>query len=144
MKNYYINLAIFGIFLELVLIEWMIGLHLKKLLENFRIDQLPFLFAIIVGLSIKIYLGYQFDKKGHAINLKQTLIRAFFIFVCGVFAGSMANVIFIIGFSTQTFFNDFFDYGIKPLYWLSVVGIPASVIVGLIYKGSINLIKAYK
>ena len=57
------------------------------------------------------------------------MIIPIFIFSIGVITGCLLNLMNASGH--QTFAANFFDYFFKPVYWLGLIGLPATAIIGL-------------
>lgn len=99
------------------------------------------LFPVILGPVVSLLVAYLLDRKYESNNsLDKSLspTRAIMwspvIFMSGVLAGSLINL-FVNGKpfgNSFGFYHEFFDWFIKPTYWLSLVGIPCSFGVGVI------------
>lgn len=99
------------------------------------------LFPVIIGPLVSLIVAYVLDRKYESYNSSdkklgptKAIMWSPIIFMSGVLVGSLVNLFingrpFSGGFG---FYHEFFDWFIKPTYWLSLVGIPCSFGVGAI------------
>ncbi|MCR9204362.1 MAG: hypothetical protein NXH75_07290 [Halobacteriovoraceae bacterium] len=81
-------------------------------------------------------VGFLLDKRANqnGVNGLQRVLYSTPIFISGVLAGCLLNF-FINGSPFSSSFgpwHEFFDWFIKPAYWLGVIGVPCSLFVGLV------------
>ena len=125
-KNYFLFGTLIGILFAYIIGYLIIGSNFDKML---RLDsKYNGLLPIIAGIVSAVVTAIYFDrKKTTEPFLKTALIWPATIFVFGSLIGCWAN--FVINGQ----FQDFFSWFLKPVYWLAVVGLPLSLIIGLSY-----------
>lgn len=96
-------------------------------------------FPIILGSITCFLCGFLLDRKllGKETTWKSKIFYSPVIFLSGVLIGCLLN--FLINAKTfnsiSSMGDSFFDWFVKPAFWLSYIGIPASLIVGIICFG---------
>ena len=86
------------------------------------------LIPILVATSACCGISYAVDKKyGPPAALFIALVNPLIIMISSVIIGCMTNYLI------NTDFSDFFAWFVKPLYWISFFGVPASIISSFLY-----------
>lgn len=143
MKNhYYLVGTFFGLILALIIGYSIMGKNLWELM--FSIEKYNGFIPIMLGALATLATSYIFDKKikKDSFFIKGLLIPSL-IFLSGALIGCLVNSININKeFETG---SQFFDYVIKPLFWLTYIGFPASWALGAAYFfANKNLVKTIK
>lgn len=140
-KNYYLILAALGLFL-MIPVAFVLGGRGMMLLF------LSYLPQIATGCAWALFIGYRLDRLflGKTQSLAFTIVSSTCIFASGALIGSTANVLLSsrIFDSPVGIGNEVFDWFVKPIYWLYVIGIPCSLLVGAVYYGIFRLIGGNK
>jgi hypothetical protein len=118
-------LALIGILLEFIVSYSIMGRSLLSLLVIE--DKFNGLGPITIGIVVTTLTAVWFDFQSRSEKFfLRGMLFPFIIFISGVFSGALANYYF--NGSPQTFF----DWFIKPIYWLCLIGSPLSIILGMI------------
>lgn len=125
-KNYFLIGTFIGILFACVIGYLIMGSNFHGMLK--MDSKYNGVLPILCGVVSAIVAGIYFDRKKVTTPfLKSALILPATIFVFGSLIGCLAN--FIINGQLQ----DFFSWFVKPIYWLVVVGLPSSLIIGSTY-----------
>lgn len=127
-KNYYLIGSFIGLVVA-VLVAWnILGSNLFDL-SSLQAGQKYFGFLpMLLGILTIVVVALWVDKKNFKISyMKAGLILPEAIFLFGVLVGCSAN------WAMNGRFDNAFDYFIKPLFWISSIGTPITLVIGSIY-----------
>ena len=94
------------------------------------------LYPILIGVFATLAAGVFFDRKSWGQSFVSAgLIIPPLVFLFGAVAGTLSNY----AFNGEA--RDAFDWLGKPMYWLSLVGLPLSIIIGSFYFGFVKVWK---
>lgn len=120
-KNFFLIGTLSGL-----LMVYLIGYLIlsKNFLDYFDFNGV---LTMTAGSGVTILAAIYFDKKKINKNyFISALILPPFIFLLGTTFGCLLN------FILNGKFQDFYSWFVKPFYWMSIVGIPLSMILGTI------------
>ncbi len=126
MKNYFLK----GTILGLVSAALVASLIMEEGFLDLWSNEGKYFGAIVilVGALASIGAGLFFDLRFQSPQfLLAALVFPPIIFISGALVGSLAN------FAVNGHFVDAYDWFVKPLFWLAVVGLPLSMIIGSFY-----------
>lgn len=128
MKRYFLGCGLVGIVSAVLLAAYLLGPYFFTLL-SVEDNQKYYGFApVLMGVVTIIMFSMWLDKKvAKQSFLKSGLLLPAAILISGALSGSMASWII------NGKFHEFVDWFVKPLYWLTVIGVPASLLVGTVY-----------
>jgi hypothetical protein len=143
MSRPFFKLALFGLACE-VLMAWAImGQHLWQMFDlslnaKFGVGMHV---TVLTGIAATLGSAAWLDQRG--IPPGRSLIPgSVLIFMAGTIAGSAANFL-IQGVLVEALWgnrelylgNAFYNWFVKPAYWLTLLGTPASLLVGTVFWG---------
>lgn len=126
-KHYFLIGSIIGLVAALGVGYWAMNKSLWAMMFSF--DKYNGFVPIFCGCITILAVAKQCDKK---ITSERYWLRGLLlpivIFMSGVIIGSLFN---IMNYSAEyTFASQFYDYVVKPMYWLTALGLPAAAILG--------------
>lgn len=128
-RNYFLIGTSFGLIAALGVAAWIMKDAFWDLLSIVPSQKYYGFLPIFVGAAGSLAIGFFADKKfSNAPLLARTLVIPLLIFMTGAVAGSVAS--WLMNEPSNPF-----DYFVKPIYWLSLIGAPLSLVVGLSYFG---------
>lgn len=128
---YFRSLTIFGLISALGVGFFILRTSLLSLLGKGGAS-----IPVLVGAMTCFGVGFLMDKLASQkeVNGLQRVLYSTPIFISGVLTGCLLNF-FINGNPFNSSFGigeEFFDWFIKPAYWLGIIGVPCSLFVGLV------------
>lgn len=134
-KHYYFYGSLVGLLIAIITAYSIMGKSFTDMLFSF--SKFNGFIPIIAGAWTVLLIARWCDKTVQSQNmLYKGIIIPVFIFSVGVITGSLLNL--MNANPEQTFANNFIDYFFKPVYWLGLIGLPATIIVGLGYYFAYN------
>ncbi|MCM2352338.1 MAG: hypothetical protein NDI63_01890 [Pseudobdellovibrio sp.] len=126
-KHYFIIGSIWGLCMALLVGYWAMNKSLWSMMFSF--EKYNGLVPIFCGCITILAIAKLFDKKiKNESYWLRGLILPSVIFMSGVIVGCLFN---IMNYEAEyTFASQFYDYVIKPLYWLTALGLPAAFLLG--------------
>lgn len=90
--------------------------------------------VILMGSLVSVFSGFFFDQRFKAPGfLLAAIVFPPIIFISGALVGCISN------FAINGNFADAYDWFVKPLFWLAVVGLPFSIVIGSFYFGFVKV-----
>ena len=128
MKRYFLGCGLVGIVSAVLLAAYLLGPYFFNLL-SVEVNQKYYGFApVLVGVVAIVLFSMWLDKKVFEPSfIKSGRLMPGFILLSGAISGSMASWVI------NGKLHEFVDWFVKPLYWLTVIGVPASLVVGTVY-----------
>lgn len=143
MRVYYLRLAIIGLVAEFILAWIIMGKYLFQMFDLSFKDFTWTMYPItLIGILSTLGMAKFLDTK--QVPVKWTTPAAMIIYLSGIIPAAVINFVLnglILSSHFTGFGNAFFDWFIKPMYWGSVIGIPASLALGSFYQISHLLMK---
>ncbi|WP_409480216.1 hypothetical protein [Pseudobdellovibrio sp. HCB154] len=126
-KHYFFIGSIWGLCMALVVGYWAMNKSLWSMMFSF--DKYNGFVPIFCGSMTILSMAKMFDKKiKNESYWLRGLILPVVIFMTGSAIGCLFN---IMNYSAEyTFASQFYDYVVKPMYWLTALGLPAAAILG--------------
>lgn len=126
-KHYFIIGSIWGLCMALVVGYWAMNKSLWAMMFSF--DKYNGFVPIFCGCITILAVAKLCDKKIKSESYwLRGLLLPVVIFMSGVIVGCLFN---IINYGAEyTFASQFYDYVVKPLYWLTCLGLPAAALLG--------------
>lgn len=134
-KNYYFYGSLLGLVIAAITGFSIMGKHFIEMLTSF--SKYNGFIPALAGAWVVLIVARWCDKTIQSKTfLYRGLVIPIFIFSTGAVTGSLLNLMNVN--TTQAFFPQIIDYFIKPIYWLGLIGLPATIIVGIGYYFVIN------
>ena len=128
MKQYFLGCGLVGIFSAILLAAYLMGSSFLKLLSIEDNQKYNGIAPVVMGIIAIVLFSIWLDKKELKIGfIKSGLMFPAVILLTGALCGSLAS------WMINGKLHEFVDWFIKPFYWLTVIGVPASLIVGAAY-----------
>ena len=135
--NYFVILALIGVVLEFLMAWSIMGTSLMMFWEDTQKNASAPIFVGILGTLLgAIALDHgQFFKKN---LIKKIFLGTPIVFLSGAVLGCLANFFHSANLSNPYFgyWNEIVDWLLKPLYWLLIIGLPSSLVIGVLYGAS--------
>lgn len=129
-KNYYFFGSLLGLVIAAITGYAIMDKHFVEMMFSFK--KYNGFIPIFAGIWTVIIVAKWCDKTIQRQNLLyKGVVIPVFIFSSGAITGSLLNLMNMSG--DQAFAPQVFDYVIKPIYWLGLIGLPAAIIVGIGY-----------
>lgn len=129
MKNhYYFYGSLIGLVIATITAYAIMGKNFTEMLFSF--SKYNGFIPLVAGAWSVLIMARWCDKtiQRHTLIYKGIIIPIF-IFSIGAITGSLINLMNVS--SAQPFTPQAFDYFVKPIYWLGLIGLPATIIVGI-------------
>lgn len=126
-KNYYFLGSLLGLVIAAITAYSIMGKHFPEMMFSF--SKFNGFIPIFAGIWTIIIIAKWCDRTIQSQNFfYKGIVMPIFIFSSGAITGSLLNLMNIAG--DRPFAPQAFDYFIKPIYWLGLIGLPAAIIVG--------------
>lgn len=127
-KNYYFFGSLLGLVIAGITAYAIMDKHFFQMMFSF--SKYNGFIPIFAGIWTVIIVAKWCDKTIQRQNFfYKGIVIPIFIFSTGAITGSLLNLMNMSG--DQAFASQAFDYFIKPIYWLGLIGLPAAIIVGI-------------
>lgn len=129
-KHYFLIGTVLGLFATVGVGYWFMNKSLWAVVFSF--EKYNGLLPVTCGAITALLFARLFDKVIKSeLYILRGLVLPSTIFLAGVLVGSGFNM---INFSEEyTLGSQVFDYVFKPIYWLSLFGLPSAWILGTAY-----------
>ncbi len=129
-KNYYFFGSLLGLVIAAITAYAIMDKQFFQLMFSF--SKYNGFIPIFAGIWTVIIVAKWCDKTIQRQSLLyKGVVIPIFIFSSGAITGSLLNLMNMSG--EASFASQAFDYFIKPIYWLGLIGLPAAIIVGIGY-----------
>ncbi len=129
-KNYYFFGSLLGLVIAAITAYAIMDKHFFQMMFSF--SKYNGFIPIFAGIWTVIIVAKWCDKTiQRQTLLYKGVVIPIFIFSSGAIIGSLLNLMNMSG--EAAFASQAFDYFIKPIYWLGLIGLPAAIIVGIGY-----------
>lgn len=129
-KNYYFFGSLLGLVIAAITAYAIMDKQFFQLMFSF--SKYNGFIPIFAGIWTVIIVAKWCDKTiQRQTLLYKGVVIPIFIFSSGAITGSLLNLMNMSG--EASFASQAFDYFIKPIYWLGLIGLPAAIIVGIGY-----------
>lgn len=93
------------------------------------------LLPIFVGIITALVMALIADKnqENFATQKRASFVIPPLIFVTALFMGSLTNFLYQANW-THSITNEFMDWFVKPTYWLFLLGLPLSLVLGFSFR----------
>ncbi|MES2803133.1 MAG: hypothetical protein V4654_11615 [Bdellovibrionota bacterium] len=129
-KNYYFFGSLLGLLIAAITAYSIMGNNFFQMMFSFT--KYNGFIPIFAGIWTVIIVAKWCDRtiQSQTLLYKGVVIPVF-IFSSGAITGSLLNLMNMT--RDGAFTSQAFDYFIKPIYWLGLIGLPAAIIVGIGY-----------
>lgn len=127
-KHYYFYGSLLGLVIAAITAYSIMGKSFTKMAFSFT--EFNGFIPIVAGAWTVLLIARWCDKTIQSQNLiYKGIVIPIFIFSVGAITGCLLNL--MNSSANQTFSANFIDYFVKPIYWIGLIGLPATIIVGL-------------
>ena len=127
-KHYYFYGSLIGLVIAAITAYSIMGKNFPKMVLSF--SEFNGFIPIVAGAWTVLLIARWCDKTIQSQNvIYKGIVIPVFIFSVGAITGSLLNL--MNSAAHQSFAANFMDYFFKPVFWLGLIGLPATIIVGL-------------
>lgn len=126
-KHYFLIGSLIGLVMALIVGYWAMNKSLWAMMFSF--EKYNGFVPIFCGSITILAVAKLCDRKVTSERYwLRGLLLPVIIFMSGVIVGCLFN---IMNYAAEyTFASQFYDYVIKPIYWLTVLGLPCAIFLG--------------